>query len=91
MLDNAKRFAVMCQRAGVPMRPKMHLLMHVALRALVEGNPSMHVTWQDETLNRLVASIGAGAHRRVWGLRVLERFGHSMDMRAGVWKRKRDE
>ena len=88
MLDAAKRFATMCLRGGVSAKPKLHLMMHSALRAFSEGTPAAHATWADETLNRLAASVGASAHRSVWELRVLESFNLVVRARAAP-KRKR--
>ena len=74
MLQNAVRFTLICETAGVPMRPKLHLLLHIPLRALQEGRPALHATWADETLNRVVALLGNVAHSRVWEQRVLASF-----------------
>lgn len=88
MLDAAKRFLIMCLKGGVAPKPKLHLMMHSALRCRSEGSPASHATWQDETLNRLVASVGAAAHRKVWELRVMESFDSAL--RARDAKRKRE-
>ena len=88
MLDAAKRFLVMCLRGGVAPKPKLHLMMHAALRCQTEGSPAAHATWQDETLNRLVASVGAAAHRMVWELRVMQNFESAL--KARKTKRSRE-
>ena len=85
-MDNCKRFVAMCHAAGIPQRPKQHLLLHMPVRSLTEGSPSWHATWQDETLNRNLAAIGSVAHRRVWELRLLANFEQLMQAQS---KRKR--
>ena len=89
LLDAAKRYFIMSKKAGVPQKPKAHLLMHLPLRAMREGNPSLAATWQDETLNRHAAAISAVAHRSVWGLRVLTFFEQMVSSRDPPLKRKR--
>ena len=73
-MDAAKRFAVLAVTAGMREKPKLHLLMHVPLRAFMWGSPAQHATWADESLNKTLASIGGSAHRVVWGVRMLENF-----------------
>ena len=73
-LDSMKRFVVMCQKAGIPQKPKAHLALHLSQRAHREGNCRLYMTWQDETENRHLASIGRSGHRAVWELRILEHY-----------------
>ena len=74
MIDHLKRFATMCVRAGVPSKPKLHMLTHVPARALGDGNPSLHATWLDESWSRELARVSHRAHRRVWEQRILTSF-----------------
>lgn len=73
-MDSSKRFVRMMAMSGAKPKPKWHLLLHVAQRAVSEGSPQLHATWADETLNRTLAVSGAVAHRAVWPLRVLTHF-----------------
>lgn len=82
MHNAAKRFVQECFEAGAAKRPKFHLLLHVAARARGQGSPRLHATWQDETLNRLLAACGASAHRLVWHLRTLAHFEKAVEARA---------
>eukprot|EP00969_Alexandrium_andersonii_P179191 7921748-Alexandrium_andersonii.AAC.1 len=43
-------------------------------RCAADGSPGLHANWRDEGLNRVLATIGAMAHRSVWQYRVLEYF-----------------
>lgn len=81
MVESSKRFLVMSERGGVSLKPKHHLLQHVGQRALYEGSPSEHATWEDETLNRNLSQIAASAHRKVWELRILAHFDNLMQSR----------
>ena len=74
IMDAVKSFDVLCKRAGVRMLPKNHLVLHIGQRAQRQGNPRLHATWKDESLNRQLASIGRSAHRHVWELRILAHF-----------------
>lgn len=75
--------------AGVPERPKVHLMMHIPLRAAQEGSPALHATWADETLNRRLASCGLSAHRLVWGVRVLAHFAAASGRQGAARAAKR--
>ena len=71
--------------AGLPTKPKRHLLMHLVERSHYHGNPASYAVWMDESLNRTLANISRSAHRSVWELRVLshyERFEASRPSKA---------
>ena len=61
-------------RAGINMKPKHHLGLHMPQQAPQQGNPSVHATWLGETPSRILANMGQRAHRAVWELRILEHF-----------------
>ena len=60
--------------SGLGVKPKLHMLMHLADRAKRQGNPSYYSTWVDEGLNKTLASLGRQAHRAWWELRILVSF-----------------
>jgi hypothetical protein len=75
MFDMVKRHIVLSLRAGIPMKPKHHLLLHLVERTAVHGNPGFYSTFADEGINRVLKRIGEGAHRSVWEARVFAHFG----------------
>lgn len=62
-------------RAGVPLRPKHHLFVHLLHRVKSCGNPAFYTTFRDESDNRKLAAICASAHAAVWEARIFSSFG----------------
>ncbi len=77
MYDHLNRMFRLWLAAGL--KPKLHMLMHMCDRAAFQGNPAFYATWSDETLNKVLASIGRQAHRSVWECRILCYFQQTQD------------
>lgn len=84
MYDTVKMHLTMCKRAGVPMKPKHHLLLHLVERTAKNGNPGYYSTFADEGINRLLKKVGQAAHRSVWEARVLLHFGQVQGATRGL-------
>ncbi len=74
MYDQLNRIFRLWIAAGLDVKPKLHMLMHLADRAQRQGNPVCYATWGDESLNRVLGQLGRAAHRTVWEARVLAMF-----------------
>jgi hypothetical protein len=77
MYDHLNRLYRLWLSSGLACKPKLHLLMHMCDRAHFQGNPAYYATWADESLNRLLASLGMQAHRSVCECRILCYFQQS--------------
>lgn len=77
LFDAVVTFLTLRETAGLPWKPKMHLMVHLAHQAGRFGNPLAVATWHDESLNRSLASVCRTAHAAVWHKRVLATFRHS--------------
>lgn len=60
--------------AGIPWTPKWHLMLHVAARARLAGNPQFYHTFLDEDYNGRVAKMAAACHRLTWHKTLLANF-----------------
>ena len=58
-----KQFVQFRKLAELPLRPRMHQLAHQVSRAAMLGSPNMHATFEDESLNAVLRSVGHAAHR----------------------------
>ena len=74
LVDAAKRAFVLAGEAGLPLKPKWHLMLHLVARASWSGNPYFHTTFMDEDFNGRLAKLAASAHRVTWHRRVLGHF-----------------
>jgi hypothetical protein len=70
--------------AGIPWKPKCHLLMHMAFEAGWFGNPGLTGTWVDEGLNMQLGMVCRTAHAAVWSMRVLSEYNHPAGPAAKV-------
>lgn len=86
MYDCVKRHVLLSQRAGVPLKPKHHMILHLVERTARGGNPNFYATFSDEGINRVLKKVGQAAHRSVWEMRVFSHFGKA---EAGRVARKR--
>ena len=82
MFDCVKRRISLSQRAGIKLKPKHHLLLHMVHRTAIHGNPAYYATFEDESINRTLKKIGQAAHRSVWELRVFAHFGKAERVRG---------
>ena len=77
LMDAAARFLVLRQSAGIPYKPKMHMMVHLVYQATTFGNPRcLGGTWEDEGLNMQLAVAARTAHAAVWSKRILATFAH---------------
>ncbi|CAE7032303.1 unnamed protein product [Symbiodinium sp. CCMP2592] len=74
LFDHYNRFICLCERAGVALLPKCHMMYHMIQRAVQKGNPRMYSTYIDESLNGLIAQICRSVHRRGWALEVYRKL-----------------
>ena len=81
MYDAMKKHIMLSQRAGVHMKPKHHLVLHMVARTSKHGNPGYYATFTDEGINKLLKKVGQSAHRSVWEIRCLVRFGNVEEAR----------
>ena len=58
-------------KLGVSSKPKDHCLQHLSDRIRLQGSPAFYGNWLDESLNRLLRDVAAGAHASVHDRRVL--------------------
>ena len=68
--------------AKLPVKPKLHMLMHMLERTAWSGNPAFHSTFADEGLNKVLAATSRVAHRAVWELRIFAYFERTETERA---------
>ena len=88
MYDSVKRHIVAAQKAGVVMRPKHHLMLHMVERTAKHGSPNYYSTFEDEGINRLLKQVGQAAHRSVWEARVFLHFEKVEEIRAAKRRKK---
>ena len=74
MFDHLTRMLRLWVSSGLDAKPKLQLLMHMCDRCVSQGNPAYYATWADETLNKILGSLGRAAHRSVWECRILTYF-----------------
>ena len=63
-----------CDRAGLALLPKCHMMYHMIQRAVRKGNPRMYSTYIDESLNGVIARVCRSVHRRGWALEVYRKL-----------------
>lgn len=84
MFVTVKRHIELSEKAGVPLKPKHHLMLHLVTRTRRHGNPGYYSTFEDESINRVVKKIGQAAHRSVWEARMFAHFRMAEDARMGA-------
>ena len=60
------KFLSFYSKAGGPLTPKCHFMLHLIQRTVYKGNPRMYTTYRDESFNGLIAKIARSCHRRTW-------------------------
>ena len=63
-------------------RPKFHACIHLACDPYFKGSPQTWATWTDEGLNKMLKSVGTGAHRQGWCERTLHNANDVLDRRS---------
>jgi hypothetical protein len=75
--------------AGIAMKPKHHLFVHLTDSIQAKGNPRYYSTYMDESMNKLAATIAASAHRHAFERRTFAKFAmaqHSViDKDKSTW------
>ena len=82
MLMHYNRFIVLCNRAGLPLLPKAHLMFHCIQRSLEQGNPRTYTTYADESYNGAIARVCRSVHRKGWALAVYRKLQMMEAMKA---------
>ena len=62
IVELTKRIMLLRPYAGVPLHPKWHLLIHIAVDVGVRGNPCLEATWLDESYNGSMANVCRVCH-----------------------------
>ena len=55
------------------------MLIHLSLRIQYMGSPSLYGNWIDESVNRLLRDVSAGAHAAVHDRRALAEYPNALD------------
>ena len=74
LCNSFMHFSTCYMRAGGHSIPKFHLMIHLVQRVCVNGNPRFSTTYKDESLNGVLARIGATCHRRHWEFNVHRKY-----------------
>ncbi len=82
MYDAVLQLVRLWDAAGIPYKPKMHLLVHMLQQTQFSGNPANYSTFFDEGLNKVLASVSRAAHRTVWELRIFAHMAQTEDRRV---------
>lgn len=61
--------------AEIACKPKHHAFFHMTIRIREMGHPRLYATWQDETLNALVARLAEATHGATWERGIFKRLG----------------
>eukprot|EP00969_Alexandrium_andersonii_P125611 5552806-Alexandrium_andersonii.AAC.1 len=70
IMDAVLGFLTLRRAAGIPWRPKMHQMVHLARQCATHGNPRiMAATWIEEGRNRDLAAVCGTAHASIWSRR----------------------
>ena len=59
---------------GIPMKPKHHWLLEMGVRSRLQGSPGWVSCWSDESINKCLKDVAAGAHSAHFHERVLIHF-----------------
>ena len=79
---DSKEYIKAMKSLGWKLKPKDHMLMHIAFRVPYLGSPALYANWLDESHNRLLRDVAAGSHSMVHDVRTLLEFerAHATDM-----------
>jgi hypothetical protein len=81
-IDATKTYISASAALGVPQRPKLHMLIELAGRCRLHGNPKAGATWHDESLNAVLKRVAGDCHRLTWSRRVLTDVQAVLDRRG---------
>ena len=71
---DSRRYIEAMESLGRKLKPKDHMLMHMAFRIPYLGSPALYSNWLDESHNRLLRDVAAGSHYMVHDVRTLLEF-----------------
>ena len=87
--DSAKRYLFLVVHVfGLSVKPKDHMLIHMVYDIAHKGSPAYYGNWIDESLNKLLRDVSAGAHSLNHDRRVLVEFPRALEM-TGLARRVR--
>ena len=69
-------------------KPKFHAWIHLATDVYWKGSPALWANWLDEGLNKMLKSVGMGAHRHGWHERALANVNGVLERRVRRRHRK---
>ena len=88
------RFLSFYSKAGGPLVPKTHFMVHLIQRALFKGNPKKYNAYRDESFNGMIAKIARSCHRRTrsnvihWKCQSLHTKNHSKIRKSKIFEKK---
>ena len=72
--ENTRMYLASMDELGLRFLPKDHMLVEMSLRCRELGSPALYGCWLDESVNRLLRDVAAGAHSLVHERRTLVEF-----------------
>ena len=78
--DASKGYLRIMQSLGVRPKPKDHMLMELSYGCRYLGSPALYSNWADESLNRLLRGVAAGAHSAVHEKRILKEAPKALEL-----------
>ncbi len=88
------RFLSFYSKAGGPLVPKTHFMVHLIQRSLFKGNPKKYSTYRDESFNGMIAKIARSCHRKTWSnvihwkCQSLHNKNHSKVRKSKIFEKK---
>ena len=80
--DASKSYLRTMHSLGVRPKPKDHMLMELSYGCRYLGSPALYANWADESLNRLLRDVAAGAHSAVHEKRILKEAPRALELEA---------
>ena len=74
LMDSCLRHVILYKASGSRMVPKHHQFVHLTKSIVRSGNPRFHTTYEDESINRVLAKIGRAAHPLTFTETLFERL-----------------
>ena len=85
LFDAYLKHATLFARGGGRLRPKHHVMFHLAWQVKEKGNPRLFSTYLDESLNGVIAKIARSAHKSCWETMVHRRFAVLQQCGQNSW------
>ena len=74
LMDACVRHVLNYKASGAHMKPKHHQFIHLTKNMMKTGNPSYHTTYEDESINGFLATIGRSAHPTAFAMTLFEKL-----------------